>query len=84
MSKERKHINEINIQDITGRWDAEPNDLIERIFIRETGNLEVIQKSSILICKIILNHQTDADLPVLEISNIRGVNKHFNEDFWTI
>ncbi len=85
MSRERKHINDIEIQDITGRWDAEPNELIERVFIRDSGNLELIQNSgATIVCEIMLNQQTDDDLPILEILNLKGDNKYFNENFWTI
>ncbi|WP_026933846.1 hypothetical protein [Christiangramia echinicola] len=84
MSIERKHINDIEIKDIIGRWDAEPNDFIDRIFIRETGNLEVIQKSSGLVAEVSLNQQTDVDLPILEILTLKGDNTHFDEDSWTI
>lgn len=84
MSKERKHINDINIQDLIGRWDAEPNEIIDRIFIRETGILEIIQKSNRLEAEVKLNQQTDEDLPILEILSIKGDNKHFSEDTWAI
>jgi hypothetical protein len=85
MNRERKHINDIGIHDITGRWDAEPNELIERIFIRDSGNLELIQKSgSTIVCEIILNQKTDTDCPKLKILNLRGDNKHYDGNFWTI
>lgn len=84
MSRERKHINEIEIKEITGRWNAEPNEIIDRIFIRETGILEIIQKSNLLEAEVKLNQQTDEDLPILEILSIKGDNKHLSEDTWTI
>lgn len=84
MSRERKHINDIQIQDIIGRRDAEPNELIDRIFFREKGNLEVIQKWGSLVAEVNFNQQTDDDLPEIEILSIKGDNKHFNEDYWTI
>ena len=85
MNKARKHINDIEINDITGRWDAEPNDLLERIYIRDSGSIELIQKSgALLVCEINLNQRTDDDLPVMEISSISGENNDYNEYFWTI
>lgn len=84
MSRERKHINEIEIKEISGRWDAEPNEIIDRIFIRETGILEIIQKSNRLEAEVKLNQQTDEDLPILEILSIKGDNKYLSEDTWTI
>lgn len=84
MSRERKHINDINYQDLIGRWDAEPNEYIERIFIRDLGNIEVIQKSSLLKVEVNLNIQTIDYSPRLEILSISGDNIHFNENSWTI
>jgi hypothetical protein len=85
MSRERNHINVIEIKDIAGKWDAEPNDLIERIFIRASGNLELIQRSgSLIVCETNLNQRTIDELPVLEILNIQGDNDHYDENFWTI
>jgi hypothetical protein len=85
MSKERKNIKDIEIEDLVGRWDAEPNEIIERLFIHDGRTFEIIfQSGSVITGKIELNQLSPEDLPQLELMNVQGNNELLNKNSWTI